>query len=136
LENEQDVLRRQVQALAKQSDRFLRHGGGDFRWPAFGDDDLDDHEAIGSVRCVVGKAGIHLKVIRVDFKKAVEAIIPVKARGHLGFQHGLRQLGFVGGADAAPDGEGYKRHYKSPQFRLSMALVRYVHQQSSHPNLI
>ena len=85
MEDEQDVLRREVQALAEQSDRFVRNGGGgSCRSPA-GDDYLNDHEPIGSVRCVVGKAGIYQKVILVDLEKAVKAVGSVIAGGHLGF---------------------------------------------------
>src|SRR6202011_3093086 len=67
---------------------FLRSvyeaGGGSCRPPA-GDDYLNDHEPIGSVRCVVGEAGIYQKVILVDLEKAVKAVGSVIAGGHLGF---------------------------------------------------
>ena len=67
-----------MQALAEQSDRFVRKGGGgSCRHPA-GDDYLNDHEPIGSVRCVVGEAGIYQKVIVVDREKAVKAVGSVK----------------------------------------------------------
>jgi len=59
---------------------------------------LNDHGPIGSVRCVVGEAGIYQKVILVDLEKAVKAVGAVIAGGHLGFQHCLRQAGLVGGA--------------------------------------
>jgi hypothetical protein len=62
-----------VHALAEQSDRFVRNGGGGFCRPPAGDDDLNDHEPIGSVRCVVGEAEIYEKVILVDLEKAVKA---------------------------------------------------------------
>jgi len=66
---------------------------------------------------VVGEAGIYQKVILVDLEKAVKAIGTLIAGGHLGFQHCLRYLGLVGGAEAAPDGEGYERHHRSPRVR-------------------
>ena len=46
---------------------------------------LNDHELIGSVRCVVGEAGIYQKVILVELEKAVKAVGSVIAGGHLGF---------------------------------------------------
>jgi hypothetical protein len=67
-------------------------GGGSYRSPA-GYDYLFDHEPICSVRCVAGEAGIHQKVIPVDFEKAVKAVGPLIAGGHLGFQHCFRQAG-------------------------------------------
>ncbi len=82
--------RRKVQALAEQSDRFVHNGGGGSCRPPAGDDDLNDHEAIGSVRCVVGEAGVYQKVIPVDLEKAVKAVGSLIAGGHLGFQHCLR----------------------------------------------
>jgi hypothetical protein len=39
----------------------------------------------GSVRCVVGEAGIYRKVILVDLEKAVKAVGSVIAGGQLGF---------------------------------------------------
>ncbi|HTD75230.1 MAG TPA: hypothetical protein VK652_17005 [Steroidobacteraceae bacterium] len=85
VKDEQDVLRRDVQALAEQSDRFVRNGGGSSsRLPA-GDDYLNDHEPIGSVRRIVREAGIHKKIILVDFEKAVKAVGSRIAGGHLGF---------------------------------------------------
>jgi hypothetical protein len=80
LEDEQDVLRRQVQALAEQSDRFVRNGGGGFCRPPFGDNYLYDDEPIGSVLCVVGEAGIRQKVTPVDLKEAVKKVVSVKGR--------------------------------------------------------
>lgn len=74
-----------MQALAQQSDRFVRNGDGGLRRLSAGDDDLNDHESIGSVRCVVGEAGIYQKVILVDLEKAVKAVGSVIAGGHLGF---------------------------------------------------
>src|SRR6202008_1899911 len=118
VEDEQDVLRRKVQALAEQSDRFVRNGGGGSCRPPAGDDYLNDHEPIGSVRCVVGEAGIYQKVILVDLEKTVKAVGSVIAGGHLGFLTLPPITGLVGGAEAAPDGEGYKRHLQSPRFRM------------------
>jgi hypothetical protein len=46
---------REVKALAEQSDSFIRNGGGGSCRPPARDDYLNDHEAIGSVRCVVGE---------------------------------------------------------------------------------
>src|SRR6266851_5597334 len=43
VQDEQDVLRREVQALAEQSDRFVRNGGGGSCRPPAGDDYLNDH---------------------------------------------------------------------------------------------
>ena len=77
-----------MQALAEQSD--VGNGGGGSCRPPAGDDDLNDHEPVGSVRCVVGEAGICQKVILVDLKKAVKAVGLMIAGGHLGFQHCLR----------------------------------------------
>ena len=54
------------------------------RLPA-GDDYLNDHEPICSVRRVVGEAGIYQKVILVDLEKAVKAVGSVIAGDHLGF---------------------------------------------------
>jgi hypothetical protein len=85
VEDEQDVLRREVQALAEQSDRFVRNGGRASCRPPAGDDYLNDHEPIGSVRCVVGEVGIYQKVILVDLEKAVKAVGSVIAGGHLSF---------------------------------------------------
>ena len=90
MEDEQGVLRSEVQALTEQPDRFVRNGGGGSCWPPAGDYYLNDHEPIGSVRCVVGEAGIYQKVILIDLEKAVKAVGWVIAGGHLGFQHCLR----------------------------------------------
>ena len=79
-----------MQALAEQPDGFVRDGGGGSCWLPAGDDDLNDHEPIGSVRCVVGEAGIYQKIIQIDLEKAVEAVGSLIAGGHLGFQHRLR----------------------------------------------
>ena len=94
-----------MQALAQQSDRFVRNGDGGFRRLSAGDDDLNDHESIGSVRCVVGEAGIDQEIILADLEKAVKAVGSVVTGGHLSFQHCLRQAALVGGAEAAPDGK-------------------------------
>jgi hypothetical protein len=72
MEDEKDVLRREVQAFAEQSDRFVRNGGGGSCRPSAGDDYLNDNELIGSIRCVVGEAGICHKVILTDLEKAVK----------------------------------------------------------------
>src|SRR3979490_865659 len=85
VEDEQDVPRREVQALAEQSDRFVRNGGGASSRPPPGNDYLNDHEPIGSVRCVVGETGIYQKVILVDLEKAVKAVGSVIAGSHPGF---------------------------------------------------
>src|SRR3982074_2252269 len=85
VQDEQDVLRREGQELAKQSDRFVRNGGGGSCRPPPGNDYLNDHEPIGSVRCVVGETGIYQKVILVDLEKAVKAVGSVIAGSHLGF---------------------------------------------------
>ena len=90
MEDEKDVLRREVQAFAEQSDRFVRNGGSGSCRPPAGDDYLNDHELIGSIRCVVGEAGIYQKVIPVNLEKAVKAVDSVIAGGHLGFHHCLR----------------------------------------------
>jgi len=116
VEDEQDVLTRDVKALAEQSDSFIRNGGRSSCWPPARDDHLNDHEPIGSRRRVVREARIYQKVILVDLKKAVKAIGLVIPGGDLGFQHCLRQAGFVGGAQATPNREGYKRHLQSPTF--------------------
>ena len=85
MEDEQDVLRREVQALAEQSDRFVRNGRGGCCRPPAGDDYLNDHEPIGSVRCAVREAGVYRKVILADLEKAVKAVGSVIAGSHLGF---------------------------------------------------
>ena len=59
VEDEQDVLRREVQALANQSDSLVRHSGGGSCRPIFLDNYLNDREPIGSVSLVVGEAEIH-----------------------------------------------------------------------------
>jgi hypothetical protein len=68
-----------VQAFAEQFDRFARNGGGGSCRPPAGDDYFNDHEPIGSVRCVVGEAEIHQKVILVDLEKAVGSVKPAAA---------------------------------------------------------
>jgi hypothetical protein len=68
-----------VKALAEQSDSFIRNGGGGSCRPPARDDYLNDHEAIGSVRCVVGEAGIYQKVILADLEKPVKEVGPVIA---------------------------------------------------------
>ena len=50
-----------------------------------GDDYLNDHEPIGSIRCVAGEAGIYHEVIPVDLEKAMEAVCSVITGGHLSF---------------------------------------------------
>jgi hypothetical protein len=85
VENKQDIPRRELQAFAQQSDRFVRNGGGGSCRPPAGDDYLNDHEPIGSVRCIVGEAGIYQKVDLVDLEKAVKAVGSVIAGGNLGF---------------------------------------------------
>ena len=84
-EEEWDVMRGEAQALAEQSDRFVRNGGGGSCRPPAGDDYLNDHEPIGSIRCVAGEAGIYHEVIPVDLEKAVEAVCSVITGGHLSF---------------------------------------------------
>jgi hypothetical protein len=74
-----------VQALAEQSDRFVRKDSGGSCRPPAGDDYLNDHEPIGSVRWVVGEARINQKVILVDREKAVKAVGSLIAGRHLGF---------------------------------------------------
>ncbi len=78
-------MRREVQALAEQSASFIRNGGGGSCRPPARDDYLNDHEAIGSVRCVVGEAGIYQKVILADLEKPVKEVGPGIAGGYLGF---------------------------------------------------
>jgi hypothetical protein len=75
-------LRREVQALAEQSDRFVRNGSGGSCRPPAGDDYLNDHKPIGSIPCVVGEAGVYQEVIPVDLEKAVKAVGSVIAGGH------------------------------------------------------
>ena len=74
-----------MQALAEQSYRFVRDRGGGFCRPSAGDDYLNDHEPVGSVRCIIGEAGIYQEVIPVDLEKAVKTVRSVIAGGRLGF---------------------------------------------------
>jgi hypothetical protein len=68
VEDEQDVLGREVQALTEQSDSFVRNGGGSSDRPPARDDYLNDHKPIGSVHCIIGKTKVYQKVILADLE--------------------------------------------------------------------